>query len=83
MPPVADDPAAESVEIWLTARRAVPLQAGRVDEEALAVSARRRATVAGVKTDGLPASVGRVGRGYAQAPVVCLLAKTLASIKVK
>ena len=69
MPPITDDPSSEGIEGRIAARRAVPLQSSRVDEEAVAVTS-RRASCAGVDANRLPARVSGVGQCEVHAPTL-------------
>lgn len=70
VPPITDNPTAKGINGRIGAWRAVPLQSGRVDEEAVAVTARRRASCASIDANGLPARVSGVGQCQFHAPAL-------------
>ena len=70
VPPITNDPPSKSLWSRIGSRRAVPLQAGRVDEEAVALTARRGTSCAGIDADRLPARVCGVGQCQFQAPTL-------------
>jgi len=69
VPPITNDPSSKGIEGRIAARRAVPLQSSRVDEEAVAVTS-RRASCASVNANRLPARVSGVGQCQVHAPTL-------------
>lgn len=67
MPPVANNPAAEGIQVRVLAGRAVELQASGVDEETLTNATARRAAISSVNASRLPAGVRSVGLGQVEA----------------
>jgi hypothetical protein len=68
VPPITNDPSSKGIKGSIGPRGAVPLQSGRVDEEAVTVTARGRSSCASVDADRLPASVSGVGQCQFHAP---------------
>ena len=69
VPPITDNPSSKGIKGGVASRRAVPLQSSRVDEEALAVAA-RRASCANIDANRLPARVSGVSQRQVHAPTL-------------
>lgn len=70
VPPITNDPSSKGIKGSIGPRGAGPLQSGRVDEEAVAVAARGRASCTSVDANRLPAGVGGVGQCQFHAPAL-------------